>query len=163
MVSTKNTPCNEYPQLTCINREFYLRAAERYHCQITFLYNDTFLNDIRRNDLPLCNRKSFNKIHKEIMRKDFNQVFNEMCKTKQPCLSEIYSVKVDESFYRTYNYTKTGAKVRIAFSGSVISQADSYISYDLQSLISELGGNLGLTLGFSGLSLIQLFSNFFTK
>jgi hypothetical protein len=32
----------------------------------------------------------------------------------------------------------------------------TYISYDFQSLICELGGLLGMTLGFSGFSIVYL-------
>ena len=51
-----------------------------------------------------------------------------------------------------YNQTK----INILFEDKVVEYNIAFLSYDLQSLISEIGGTLGLTLGFSGLSLYNL-------
>ena len=45
--------------------------------------------------------------------------------------------------------------VWIAFENPEVISYNSYISYDLFNLISEIGGTLGLTLGASALTLME--------
>ena len=59
------------------------------------------------------------------------------------------------------NKSKTTSSIFVAFGNPEVEYRNTYISYDLLSLIGELGGILGLTLGASAMALIDLmFQNF---
>ena len=59
------------------------------------------------------------------------------------------SLKVKETYVKNTNVAW------ITFSNPEVANYNTYISYDLLSLIGEVGGILGLTLGASALDLIE--------
>ena len=52
----------------------------------------------------------------------------------------------------------TELTITMTFQDPIVESTIESINYDLQSLISEVGGVLGLTLGLSGVSLTKLLS-----
>ena len=50
--------------------------------------------------------------------------------------------------------------ITISFQDPEVEFYGTYVNYDLQSLVGEIGGVLGLTLGASGFSLIQFLIDF---
>ena len=59
-------------------------------------------------------------------------------------------------FANIVTYKSNYTKINVLFEDKVVEYNVAFLSYDLQSFISEIGGTLGLTLGFSGLSLFKL-------
>ena len=53
------------------------------------------------------------------------------------------------------NESKTTSSIFVAFGNPEVEYRNTYISYDLLSLIGELGGILGLTLGVSALTFLE--------
>ena len=51
--------------------------------------------------------------------------------------------------------------IYVRYQNPVVEYRISYVNYDLQSWISEIGGTIGLTLGISGLSLVEVVSDAF--
>ncbi len=64
-------------------------------------------------------------------------------------------------------YDNNLSVIYVCYQNPVVEYRISYVNYDLQSWISEIGGTIGLTLGISGLSLVDVVSeamqNLFTK
>ena len=60
---------------------------------------------------------------------------------------------------KTVHYVDSTNVVWITFSNPEVANYHTYISYDLTSLIGEVGGILGLTLGVSALTFFELLLN----
>ena len=65
-----------------------------------------------------------------------------------------------ETIERSWIENKT--LVYITFENPEVEYRDSYVSYDLLSMVGEIGGLLGLTLGASVLTLFESLIKFFT-
>ena len=75
------------------------------------------------------------------------------CPAKPKCKKSIYDVSF-EPFQEGHGTSKSKLKIQLA-SSKVVFIEDSH-DYDLQSLIGEVGGTLGLLLGLSFFSLFEL-------
>ena len=62
-----------------------------------------------------------------------------------------------------YDRTDNVSKITLAFQDPIVETTSEFINYDLQSLISEVGGVLGLTLGLSGVSLTRMIAYLVTN
>ena len=62
-----------------------------------------------------------------------------------------------------YDKTDNVSKITLAFQDPIVETTSEFINYDLQSLISEVGGVLGLTLGLSGVSLTRMIAYLVTN
>jgi hypothetical protein len=51
---------------------------------------------------------------------------------------------------------ESSSEFKIKLEDPIVEYNIDYISYDIQSLIGEVGGTLGLTIGLSGFSIIEL-------
>ena len=56
-------------------------------------------------------------------------------------------------------YDNNQSVIYVRYQNPVVEYRISYVNYDLQSWISEIGGTIGLTLGISGLSLVEVISD----
>ena len=75
---------------------------------------------------------------------------NEGCTELPKCKRPIYKIDI-----QTEDYGGTNALVTVQLeSPNVLNIVDSY-AYDLQSLVGEVGGTLGLFLGLSSYSLVE--------
>ena len=54
-----------------------------------------------------------------------------------------------------------GTLIWVAFANPEVEHQNTYVSYNLISLLGEIGGILGLTLGASTLTLLELFFQHF--
>ena len=74
------------------------------------------------------------------------------CTRSQTCLKTRYTLDFTiQKLYGTLNDTR----IYVAFENPEVEYRNTYISYDLFSLIAEVGGTLGLTLGTSILTLLD--------
>ena len=85
---------------------------------------------------------------------------SQICKNEAVCKTTKYSSSLQEFDYVNRNVSK----VRIVYEDQEVEHHDTHISYGFQSLTSEIGGVLGLTLGASILSMMncveKIFKNF---
>ena len=118
-----------------------------------------FQEEPRIHSKPFCTKDQLNKIWDTIEKEvEVN------CVSREPCNYEKYDI-VSEEFSQsneTLNEPK-GAILQFQLAGRTVEHRDSSLAYDMQSLISEIGGNLGLTLGISGMSLVDLFYAMISK
>ena len=61
--------------------------------------------------------------------------------------------------HKASSYLENTNVVWIGFSNPEVANYHTYISYDLPSLIGEIGGILGITLGVSALTFFESLSN----
>ena len=86
-----------------------------------------------------------------------NGVLNEKCLDLPSCYDESYTLKAANS------KSRMGPKIIFFYHNPIIEHHFSYVSYDAQTLIGEIGGTLGLTLGLSGLTVIDVISSFLNR
>ena len=141
--STRMVPCEKYEYRTCQSIEKSKAIFEKFGCSIPVLYGGEHLD----NFIP----KSISNCSYDITMKALDFYLNKgvHCSTTQTCESVRFTS--DYRFEKTYTENKT--LVYVQFENPEVEHQESYISYDWISLISEIGGLLGLTLGASALTL----------
>jgi hypothetical protein len=76
------------------------------------------------------------------------------CHSKQACNQTKYQMQqVRTHWPEDADYTM----ITVKYVDPIVEFNIDSISYDEQSMISEIGGTLGLTIGWSGLSIVSLF------
>ena len=79
-----------------------------------------------------------------------NECPNHAC--VEPCHQTKYDMEI-------ITYDNNQSVIYVRYQNPVVEYRISYVNYDLQSWISEIGGTIGLTLGISGLSLVEVVSD----
>ena len=100
--------------------------------------------------IPLCN----NTVHKRIIQAmvstlNYNDVYSK-CTSKMACQQPTYSLELIKGV------EVEKPMIELIFASPIVEYNIDSISYDFQSLIGEIGGTLGLTLGLSIYSLLDL-------
>ena len=121
------------------------------HPQIPILYFGQHLDFYIPSETPKCN----GNVTKEAI-----EFLNENNRKSECSISQTCENKRYTATHRITNLDKEWNKtaVYVAFDNPEVEYRFTYISYDLLSLIGEVGGILGLTLGAS---LITLFDSIF--
>ena len=145
-VSTKRSPCGNFAQVTCASRAQHREAIEKYQCDLSFLNNGSFVDDLRQPNLPFCNISA-------LMDVVFKERTSE-CVSAEPCYYETYKAQ----FIHEAN-TQNASQIKLKYERMIMDHVKEYISYDGQSLFSEIGGAMGLCLGVSGLSLYEFLAS----
>ena len=154
-ISSSKAPCNEYTRRVCIQRYIFQHYNNKYGCKIVFNSNAQYLKDFNPQQIPYCNVS----IHSE-----FDKGFSKMteygrdkCPGIQSCHQTRYSFDLREQNIGLtgMNGTNENTIIRIALRDPIVEYNIDYISYDLQSLIGEVGGTLGLTIGLSFFSFAE--------
>ena len=89
---------------------------------------------------------------------EFNQTYPELflkysstCTSSQGCIQTNYIIDTSEDFNVQHGFDSSTIKVSI--NKPIVEYYIEEISYDFQSLVGEVGGTLGLTVGLSFLSI----------
>ena len=143
--STRRVPCTQYERNTCKNIEFNKLILETYHCAVPILYGGQHLDYFIHKEISNCS----NNITLEAL--DWILQIKSNCTFMQTCESIRFTAKYETQ--ETWIENKT--LVWIAFETPEVEYYNTYISYGLISLIGEIGGILGLTLGASALTLLE--------
>ena len=144
--STENVPCTQYDQETCKNIEDNKRILNTFNCRMPILYQGHYLDHLFSDDIPLCDNSLIEQALDLIMEERCERTRSQRCEWKE----YFASLNVEE----TYRENKT--LVTVLFETPKVEYHNTYISYDLLSLIGEVGGILGLTIGASGMTLFDL-------
>ena len=149
--STRRTPCVKHEFGTCQSIEDNKAIFERFHCSVPILYSGPHLDDLIPKDAINC---SYDVTLEAL---DFLSSKESNCTMSQTCENVRFTSK--HKTEETWIENKT--LVYIRFENPEVEYHISYISYDLISLIGEVGGILGITLGASVLTLFEfLFERF---
>ena len=150
--STRKSPCVKYEYDTCESIENNEIIFKRFNCTIPILYSGPHLDNFIQKGASNCSYQVMLEALDFISKKESTNCF-----MAQTCENTRFSSK--ERVEGTWFENKT--LVYITFENPEVEYRHSYISYDLISMIGEIGGLLGLTLGASVLTLIEsLFKGF---
>ena len=155
-MSTKKRPCQEFTQLACFGQKKFLAVAEKYSCNPQVFFSGPHLKVLEiYHDLPPCEDAIVSEIFKDIL---FNETtdpeFFKICNSKHACHQDKY--KLSEKMAHKSNFPADKIQMIFTIKDPAVTHYDSTINYDDQSLVGEVGGTIGLTLGLSFLSLAEL-------
>ena len=142
---TRNVPCQKYEYRTCLSIEKNKAMIEKFGCSIPILYTGEHLDNFIPNNMSNCNYES------TLEALDFYLNVGTNCSMTQTC--ENVRFKSNYKIEKTWFENKT--LVYVLFKNPDVEYHQSYINYDFISLIAEVGGLLGLTLGASALTLFE--------
>ena len=143
--STRKAPCVKHEYLTCLSIEDNRVILERFHCRIPILYSGPHLDNLSPTEAANCNYEVTLEALDFISRKESN------CSNSQTCDNVRFTTKskVQETWVENKDL------IYIVLENPEVVYHHSYVSYDLNSLIGEVGGILGITLGASALTLFK--------
>ena len=152
--STRKSPCVEYEYNACQSIENNELIFKRFNCFIPILYSGQHLDNFIQKGASNCSYQVMLEALDFILKKE-----NTSCFMAQACESTRFPVS-KEKVQGTWVENRT--LVYISFENPEVEYRHSYISYDFLSMVGEIGGLLGLTLGASVLtffeSLLKCFS-----
>ena len=146
--STRKSPCVEYEYNACQSIENNELIFEKFNCNIPILYSGQHLDNFIQKGASNCSYQVMLEALEFILKKE-----NTNCVMAQTCENTRFPSK--EKTRGTWLENKT--LIYIAFENPEVEFRHSYISYDLLSMIGEIGGLIGLTLGASVLTLLESF------
>ena len=150
--STRKAPCVKHEYLTCLSMEDDRVILERFHCRIPILYSGPHLENSPK-EAANCNHNVTLEALDFISRKESN------CSNSQTCDNVKFTtkLKVQETWVENEDL------IYVVLENPEVSYHHSYVSYDLNSLIGEVGGILGITLGASALTLFEFLFKCFKR
>ena len=159
-ISTKKRPCQMFAKKTCTMRYIFQHFLDTYACYIVLNYDGLHLKDLKESTIGFCN-VTIHEIFKEKYN-DLSQQFDGLCPSRLACKQTKYYSTIRDlpsySFkfsYKSFKLIIPKSQIYVHLSDPMVEYSMDYISYDLQSLIGEVGGTLGLTIGLSFLSISE--------
>ena len=138
--STRKNPCVKYEYNTCQSIEDNQLILDKFHCHIPILYSGHHLDDFISKDVLNCSHDATGEGLDLILKKETK------CKQTQTCEMTRFT-----STY-TVQETQKEHEIWVLFANPEVLYQNTYISYDLISLVGEIGGIIGITLGASTLT-----------
>ena len=145
--STKRQPCQEFYASACEDIESYKMLVEQFSCQIPFLNFGKHLRKYFRLDLKECDQKVIKKALDLFLYRNESS----SCNHVSVCRKTKFQISI-----QVIKFNDDASTFVINYRDPEIVHHFTSISYDLLSLIGEIGGVLGLTLGLSIFSLLQV-------
>ena len=142
---TWKNPCKKYRHMTCEEINAYLEISKKYSCNLPFGYSGHHLDPFYNSTLPFCDQKTTKSAINATLMKH-----NDSCNTGPMCKSTKFSLSL-----QIWPHSKNITKVQVSFEDPEVEIHHSFANYKLENFLAETGGMLGLTLGASGLSIIQ--------
>ena len=144
--STRKTPCVQHEYSTCQSIENLRVISERFGCSIPILYSGPHLDASNHEEATNC---SYDVTLQAL---DFISNKKSNCSMSQTCENVRFTTKykIEDS-----TWVENRSLVYVTLENPEVEYHHTYISYDLQSLIGEIGGILGITLGASALTLFE--------
>lgn len=149
--STRKYPCGKFQQKTFEEIEEYQMVLDNFGCHIPILYSGRHLDNLLMEKLPKCSDSETKEALNMIKNREKSK------ESQESCLKTKYSMMLDTIEYRGNGTFEND--ISFKFMQMEVEHHETYVNYDFQSLVGEVGGVLGLTLGLSGLSMIDYFTN----
>jgi hypothetical protein len=149
--TTRKTPCVEHEYSSCQSIEDNRVVLHSFHCNVQILYSGGHLDGLIPKEATNCNYNVTLKAFDFLSSKESN------CSKSQTCENVRFTTKylVEET------WLENKSLVYVVLENPEVEYHNSYISYDLQTFIGEIGGILGITLGASASTLFEyLFRRF---
>ena len=143
--STRTTPCTEYEHKTCRNIEDNMIVLDEFKCSIPILYHGHHLDQMMPKMIPNCSVEVTKQAFDLILKKKSKCTRIDTCETTR--YTALHKVKK--------SWLENKSVVWVVFESPEVVHYNTYINYDILSLIGDLGGKLGLTLGASATSLLD--------
>ena len=144
--STRKIPCVQYEYNTCQNIEDNQLILDKFNCRIQILYSGQHLDGLVPKNVLNCSHDVTVEALEFIMKNE--------SKCKQTITCDMTRFTSTYTVEETWNDNKT--VIWVGFVNPEVEHHNTYISYDLVSLVGEIGGILGLTLGASTLTMLEL-------
>ena len=151
--STRKEACVKHEYSTCQSIENNRIIFERFHCSVPILYSGPHLDNLTAKEVTNCDHDVTLEALDFITSKESN------CSTSQTCDNVRFTTKLKVK--ETWKENKELIYVVLEYPDVVYHH--SYVSYDLISLIGEVGGILGITLGASALTLFEFLFKCFKR
>lgn len=139
--STNAIPCGDFDKNTCHSIQATTEVSQKFGCKIPFLYSgkhlEKYVSGYRQ--LPACRSEVLIEAIELFMK------MPNSCKQRKACKSTKYGLIVQQE----PNAIRNVSEFWLAFNTFEVEHYTTYVSYDELSLMAELGGLLGMTLGFS--------------
>ena len=142
--STRSLPCSKHHPKTCRDILLSKKIASKYNCQVPVFFTGKHLDDFK--NLPKCNMS----VTKDMLLSPLQNT----CSQSVPCEHTDYSIdgafpleSVDDCSY---------SRFRLTYRQLVQEHYKSYIAVGKQTLIGKVGGILGITVGWSGITLLEM-------
>jgi hypothetical protein len=144
--TTRKVPCSQYEYNTCQNSEDNQLILDNFHCRIPILYSGQHLDDLIPKEVLNCSHDVTMEALAFIMEKESK------CEQSITCEMTRYT-----SIYEVgETWQENKSLIWVAFKNPEVEFHNTYVNYNLISLVGEVGGILGLTLGASTLTLLEL-------
>ena len=143
--STRKIPCTQYEQETCENIEENILVLDKFNCKIPILYHGQHLNEFISQEIMNCSNGVTYQALNLIAYK------TSQCNFTQTCQNTRFTAK----YVTRPTWIGNKSFITVLFDNPEVMHYNTYISYDFLSLIGEVGGLLGLTMGASALSLFE--------
>ena len=122
---------------------------DKFHCRSPILYSGQHLDNLVSKDVLNCSH--------DVTVEALEFIMNKESKCEQTITCDMTRFTSTYTVEETWNDNKT--VIWVGFVNPEVEHHNTYISYDLLSLIGEVGGLLGLTMGASALTLIETLLN----
>lgn len=160
---TQQFPCREFEMNTCYEVYRNTKIAEEFNCRLSFLQGSNHLQKFIPgfSELPFCNPEIIGKV----LNMSCTEC-DEQCNNTKACSSTLYRVKqtpIEISWIPDDLLRNNTTLLAFEFSSFQVEHYISYISYDFLSLVAELGGLMGMTLGIAFSSIGDLMANLTKK
>ena len=143
--STRKASCTEYEHKTCRNIEDNMIVLDQFKCSIPILYHGQHLDQMMPKTIPNCSIEVTKQAFDLILKKTSKCARVDACETTR--YTALHKVKK--------SWLENKSVVWVVFESPEVVYHHTYINYDILSLIGDLGGILGLTLGASATSLLD--------
>ena len=148
--TTKSNPCSRYQPKACKDIYMQKKISRVYQCRIPVLYSGKHLDEHISDDLPKCNESVILKML-SIPAEESG------CSKSIPCEHTDYLIDGDFGFANSIgSHWDKDQSFRLVYNTPFTEHYQSSIAVDGQSLIGQVGGIMGITLGWSFLTLLEL-------
>ena len=137
--STRIFPCSKYEEETRRNIEDNKKVLSKFKCRMSILYQGHHLDHLFPENISTCPNSMIEDAIDLFMDKRNENIPSQTCER----------IEYTGFHYEEKSYIENETLVYVSFENTQVEFHNTYISYVLLSLIGEVGGILGLTLGAS--------------